>query len=75
MRKLLIVLGLSSMMLLTGCDNNEKNTKISVVNRYVNTTDTIKVNTYNGYELIKSKTKNNKDGSIDILLEIDKPIR
>ena len=54
MRKLLIVLGLSSMMLLTGYDNNEKNTKIHVVNRYVNTTDTRQVNTYNGYELIKS---------------------
>lgn len=75
MRKLLIILGLSSIVLLTGCDSNEENVKLQIEGQYINTTETITLRTYNGYKLVESRIKDNEDDSADTVLKIDKPIK
>ena len=75
MKKLLIIMGLSLLILLTGCDKKDKNLEMYVITRYANTTESIKINTFNGYKLIDSKVKENKDGSIEVVLKANKPIK
>ena len=74
MKKLLIIMGLSLLILLTG-DKKDKNLEMYVITRYANTTESIKINTFNGYKLIDSKVKENKDGSIEVVLKANKPIK
>ena len=51
-------------------DNIEIYTK-----QYLNTTDTIHINTFNGFTLINSKRINNKDGSVRVILDFDEPLK
>lgn len=53
-----------------GSDNIEIYTK-----QYLNTTDTIHINTFNGFTLINSKRINNKDGSVRVILDFDEPLK
>ena len=60
---------------LVGCDRrDDKNVEVYSEN-YINTSDTIKINGYNGYKLVGSEIIGNDDGSYTINIKMDKPIK
>lgn len=65
---------MATMILSVGCDTNEENIEIGTWN-YINTSDSVEIDTYNGFKLINSKTINNKDRSIRVILDFDKPLK
>lgn len=74
-KKSLICICILLCSVLIGCDqNNEYNVKISS-SQYINTSETITVNGYNGYKLIESNQVVNEDGSISVSLKFSKPIK
>lgn len=59
-------------MTMVGCDENkETNVEINSTTHYIDTTESIKVKTFNGYRLKNVEKTENTDGSIKIILEID----
>ena len=64
-----------STILMTGCDTSESDNLEIYTEQYLNTTETVKINTFNGLKLINSKRINNKDGSVRIILDFDKPLK
>ena len=78
MRKRLLI-GFTVVLLsigLIGCDNRDtKNLDIYTEGYKINTTESITIRTYNGYKLIDSEIINNNDGSITVILDINKPIK
>ncbi|MGJ0846526.1 hypothetical protein ACR77J_07550 [Tissierella praeacuta] len=73
MKKFLMLIIIINALILTGCNNKEN---ISMDTRwYLNTSDTVQVNTYNGYKLIESDMTTNEDETIVITLKFNKPIK
>ena len=75
MKKVLFSILIFSTILTTGCDTSESDNLEIYTEQYLNTTETIKINTFNGFKLINLKRINNKDGSVRIILDFDKPIK
>ena len=75
MKKVLFSILIFSTILTTGCDTSESDNLEIYTEQYLNTTETVKINTFKGLKLINSKRINNKDGSIRIILDFDKPIK
>jgi len=75
MKKVMFSAIIFTTILTTGCDTNDKDNLTITIEHYVDTTETVKINTFNGFKLIKSKRINNKDGSIRIILDFDKPLK
>ena len=75
MKKVLFSILIFSTVLLVGCNTNESDNLEIYTEQYLNTTETVKINTFNGLKLINSKRINNKDGSIRIILDFDKPLK
>ena len=75
MKKVLFSILIFSTVLLVGCDINESDNLEIYTEQYLNTTETVKINTFNGLKLINLKRINNKDGSIRIILDFDKPLK
>ena len=70
------LLSISLLVCLVGCDTNkERNYGIIVDGHYVNTTESIHINTYNGYRLVNSDINEMEDGSVVITLTINKVIK
>ena len=75
MRKVLFILLAASSLTLASCDVREdKNIEVYNEN-YTNTSETVKINGYNGYKLISSEIIQNDDGSYNISIKMDKPIK
>ena len=64
-----------SSVLMVGCDTNESDNLEIYTEGYLNTTETVKINTFNGLKLINSKRIDNNDGSVRIILDFDKPLK
>ena len=75
MKKVLFSILIFSTILTTGCDTSESDNLEIYTEQYLNTTETVKINTFNGFKLVNSKRINNKDGSIRIILDFDKPLK
>ena len=75
MKKVLFSILIFSTVLLVGCSTNERDNLEIYTEQYLNTTETVKINTFNGLKLINSKRINNKDGSVRIILDFDKPLK
>ena len=75
MKKVLFSILIFSTVLLVGCDTDESDNLKIYTEKYINTTETVKINTFNGFKLINSKRINNKDGSIRIILDFYKPLK
>lgn len=75
MKKFLFSILIFSTILTTGCDTNESDNLEIYTEQYLNTTETVKINTFNGFKLINSKRINNKDGSVRLILDFDKPLK
>ena len=75
MKKVLFSILIFSTALFVGCDTNESDNLEIYTEQYLNTTETVKINTFNGLKLINSKRINNKDGNVRIILDFDKPIK
>ena len=75
MKKVLFSILIFSTVLLVGCSTNEGDNLEIYTEQYLNTTETVKINTFNGLKLINSKRINNKDGSVRIILDFDKPLK
>ena len=75
MKRVVFSILIFSTILTTGCDTSESDNLEIYTEQYLNTTETVKINTFNGLKLINSKRINNKDGSIRIILDFDKPIK
>ena len=76
MKKFLFSILIFSTVLMVGCDDTNESDNIEIYTKqYLNTTDTIHINTYNGFTLINSKRINNEDGSVRIILDFDKPLK
>ena len=75
MKRVVFSILIFSTILTTGCDTSESDNLEIYTEQYLNTTETVKINTFNGFKLIKSKRINNKDGSIRIILDFDKPLK
>ena len=75
MKKFLSTILIFSTVLLVGCDDTNENNDLEIYTKqYLNTTDTIHINTFNGFTLINSKRINNKDGSVRLILDFEKPL-
>ena len=75
MRKVLFILLAASSLTLASCDVREdKNIEVYSEN-YINTSETVKINGYNGYKLISSEIIQNDDGSYNISIKMDKPLK
>ena len=69
-------------VLLTGCnkhkyeklDENKNNIDINSTTRYVNVSESVKVNSFNGYKLIDSDVIKNQNGTITVVLKFNQPI-
>ena len=75
MKKVVFSILILSTVFMIGCDINESDNLEIYTEQYLNTTETVKINTFNGLKLINSKRINNKDGSIRIILDFDKPLK
>ena len=75
MKKVLFSILILSTVLLVGCDTNESDNLEIYTEQYLNTTETVKINTFNGLKLINLKRINNKDGSVRLILDFDKPLK
>ena len=75
MKKVVFSILILSTVFMIGCDINESDILEIYTEQYLNTTETVKINTFNGLKLINSKRINNKDGSIRIILDFDKPLK
>ena len=75
MKKVLFSILIFSTVLLVGCNANESDNLEIYTEQYLNTTETVKINTFNGLKLINSKRIDNKDGSIRLILDFDKPLK
>ena len=75
MKKFVFSILILSTVFMIGCDINESDNLEIYTEQYLNTTETVKINTFNGLKLINSKRINNKDGSIRIILDFDKPLK
>jgi len=75
MKRVVFSILIFSTILITGCDTSESDNLEIYTEKYLNTTETVKINTFNGFKLINSKRINNKDGSVRIILDFDKPIK
>ena len=76
MKKFLFSILIFSTVLMVGCDDTNESDNIEIYTKqYLNTTDTIHINTFNGFTLINSKRINNEDGSVRIILDFDKPLK
>ena len=75
MKRVVFSILIFSTILTTGCDTSESDNLEIYTEQYLNTTETVKINTFNGLKLINSKRINNKDGSIRIILDFDKPLK
>ena len=75
MKRVVFSILIFSTILITGCDTSESDNLEIYTEQYLNTTETVKINTFNGFKLINSKRINNKDGSIRIILDFDKPLK
>jgi hypothetical protein len=76
MKKILVILLIS--LMLTGCFDSNKNNNVVIGTDggwYINTSESVGVNSYNGYRLIGSNKVNNPDGSITVVLKFNKPIQ
>ena len=75
MRKVLFILLAASSLTLASCDVREDK-NIEVYSEHsINTSATVKINGYNGYKLISSEIIQNDDGSYNISIKMDKPIK
>ena len=75
MKKVLFSILTFSTVLLVGCDTSESDNLEIYTEKYLNTTETVKISAFNGFKLINSKRINNKDGSVRIILDFDKPLK
>ena len=75
MKKVVFSILILSTVFMIGCDINESDNLEIYTEQYLNTTETVKINTFNGLKLINSKRINNKDGSVRIILDFDTPIK
>lgn len=76
MKKFLFSILIFSTVLMVGCDDTNESDNIEIYTKqYLNTTDTIHINTFNGFTLINSKRINNEDGSVRLILDFDKPLK
>ena len=76
MKKVLFILLVTISIFLVGCDNrDDKNVEVYSESHYINTSDTVKINGYNGYKLVKSEIIENEDGSYSINIKMDIPIK
>ena len=75
MKKVVFSILILSTVFMIGCDINESDNLEIYTEQYLNTTETVKINTFNGLKLINSKRIDNKDGSIRIILDFDKPLK
>ena len=53
-------------------DINNNDYKIEIINRYVNTTQTIKLSIYNGFNIVDIKHKYIDDDNLDIMFTLRK---
>jgi len=75
-KRTLIILGIVGMTLsLIGCDTRDNKNIEIMTELYINTSETVKINGYNGYKLVSSEIINNEDGSYSINVKMDKPIK
>lgn len=75
MKRVIFSILIFSTILITGCDTNESDNLEIYTEQYLNTTETVKINTFNGFKLINSKRINNKDGSVRLILDFGKPLK
>ena len=85
MKKIVIVLGILTIpFLLTSCksenklnklDENEKDIKIESNSMYLNVSESVKVNSYNGFKLIDSEIVKNQNGTITVVLKFNEAIK
>ena len=75
MKRVIFGILIFSAILTIGCDTNKSDNLEMYTGQYFNTSGTIKINTYNGFKLIHSKRINNKDGSVRMILDFDKPLK
>ena len=85
MKKIVIVLGILTIpFLLTSCksenklnklDENEKDIKIESNSMYLNVSESVNVNSYNGFKLIDSEIVKNQNGTITVVLKFNEAIK
>lgn len=76
MRKLLLVLiTVILTMLCVGCDTNSiRNVDTYIDEGLINTTQTLKINTYNGYKVTSvDQSKENENGETTITIKVKNP--
>lgn len=76
MKKILSVLIIVIIaMLCVGCDTNSiRNVDTSITDHYIDTTQTLKINTYNGYKVVSvDQSKENENGETIIIVKVKNP--
>lgn len=76
MRKLIVLFLIIMCTLAVGCDTRkDKDVEIYTESHYINTTESISVNAFNGYRLVASEIIKNEDGSYSINIKLDVVIK
>lgn len=75
MKKVLCILSILISISLVGCDSREDKNVALYVEKYINTSETVTINSYNGYKLVASEIIQNEDNSYSINIKMDKPIK
>lgn len=72
MRNIIMFFMLIASLMLVGCDSNETDINITSTTQYINTTESVKVSSFNGFRLSDTNTVKNEDGSYTVVLNFVK---
>lgn len=76
LKRILVGILVSTMFIsLLGCDKRKDKELDIGTNWYINTSDTVTINTFNGNKLVESNVEELEDGKIRVELIFDKPIK
>lgn len=76
MKKILVCITLLLCINLVSCGDTREEYNVNIrIDEYLNTSETVTVNGYNGYKLIGSEQTDNEDGSITVILKFNQPIK